>query len=196
MGSFIFHWGVLFFYRGFFIGEFYFFIENFLLGSFIFYRGFFIGEFYFLLGSFIFYWGVLFFIGEFYFLLGSFIFYSGVLFFIGEFYFLLVSFINPWRACAEACAVVVSCVCVCVCMYVCLSAHAILAVCAIKKYNERYHRVKREICGNIKKAFFLKLFYSKVRASFTYLGRGRPSLVDSYSACNVSYTLRYMFAYA
>ena len=24
----------------------------------------------------------------------------------------------------------------------------------------------------------------------------RPSLVDAYSACNVSYTLRYMFAYA
>ena len=40
------------------------------------------------------------------------------------------------------------------------------------KYNERCHRVKRQICGNIKKAFFLKLPYSKVRASFTHLGRG------------------------
>ena len=40
------------------------------------------------------------------------------------------------------------------------------------KYNERYHRVKRQICGNIKIVFFLKLSYSKDRAFFTYLGRG------------------------
>ena len=40
------------------------------------------------------------------------------------------------------------------------------------KYNERYYRVKRQICGNIKKAFFLKLPYSKARAFFTHLGRG------------------------
>ena len=32
--------------------------------------------------------------------------------------------------------------------------------------------LKRQICGNIKKAFFLKLSYSKVRAVFTHLGRG------------------------
>ena len=51
-----------------------------------------------------------------------------------------------------------------------LSGHAILAVRAIKKYNERYHRVKRQICGNIKMAFFIKLSYSKVRV--TYPGRG------------------------
>ena len=58
-------------------------------------------------------------------------------------------------------------------MYVCLSEHAILAVRAVRSiYNERCHRVKRQICGNIKKAFFLKLSYSKVRASFTHLGRG------------------------
>ena len=69
--------------------------------------------------------------------------------------------INPRRACAEGYS---SClVCVCVCLSVCLS------VCM---YNERWHRVKRQICGNIKKAFFLKLSCSKVRASFTYLGRG------------------------
>ena len=43
-------------------------------------------------------------------------------------------------------------------------------------------------------AFFLKLSYSKVRASFTPR-QGRPSLVDVYSACNVSYTLHYMFVY-
>ena len=40
-------------------------------------------------------------------------------------------------------------------------------------------------------AFFLKLSYSKVRAFSPR--QGRPSLVDVYSACNVSYTLRYMF---
>ena len=39
-------------------------------------------------------------------------------------------------------------------------------------YNERCHRVKRQICGNNKMAFFLKWSYSKVRAGFTYLGRG------------------------
>ena len=62
--------------------------------------------------------------------------------------------------------------CLSFCLSVCLSGHAILAVRAIKKYNERYHRVKRQICGNIKMAFFIKLSYSKVRAFFTYLGRG------------------------
>ena len=56
---------------------------------------------------------------------------------------------------------------------------------------------ERQIYGNIiKMAFFLKLSYSKVRAFFTYIPRrGRPSLVDAYSACNVSYTLRYKFFY-
>ena len=56
---------------------------------------------------------------------------------------------------------------------VCLSAHAILAVRAIKSITkDTVVFNKRQICGNIKKAFFLKLSYSKVRASFTYLGRG------------------------
>ena len=61
------------------------------------------------------------------------------------------------------------CVCVCVCVFVCFpysgSTHN-------EKCNERYRRVKRQICGNIKKTFFLKLSYSKVRAFFTHLGRG------------------------
>ena len=58
-----------------------------------------------------------------------------------------------------------------VCHSVCLSGHAILAVRAIKKYNERYHRVKRQICGNIKMACF---FPHKIVLfeSYTYLGRG------------------------
>ena len=58
-----------------------------------------------------------------------------------------------------------------VCMYVCLSEHAILAVRAIRSITKDAI-VLRQICGNIKKAFFLKLSYSKVRAFFTHLGRG------------------------
>ena len=42
--------------------------------------------------------------------------------------------INPRRACAERVTVVVSCVCVC--LYVCLSAHAILAVRAIRSITK------------------------------------------------------------
>ena len=65
----------------------------------------------------------------------------------------------PRRACAERVTVVVSCV---------------TLFCSTRsyKYNERCHRVKRQICGNNKMAFFLKWSYSKVRAGFTYLGRG------------------------
>ena len=85
----------------------------------------------------------------------------------------VTALINPRRACAaRRVTVVVSCVCVF--MYVCLSAHAILAARAIKSITkDTIVLIKRQICGNIKKkAFFLKLSYSKVRASFTYLGRG------------------------
>ena len=44
-----------------------------------------------------------------------------------------------------------------VCMYVYLSEQAVRAIRSITK-------VKRQICGNIKKAFFLKLSYSKTSA--------------------------------
>ena len=72
----------------------------------------------------------------------------------------------------SSCLVCLS-VCMYVCMYVCMSVRTRYSGSTRNsKYNERYHRVKRQICGNIKKAFFLKLSYSKVRASFTYLGRG------------------------
>ena len=78
-----------------------------------------------------------------------------------------------------------------VCMYVCvcLSAHAILAVRAIKNTFV----LSSKFAAILTMAFFFKLFYSKVRAFFTYLGWGGHLLVDAYSACNVSYTLRYMF---
>ena len=72
-----------------------------------------------------------------------------------------------------------------VCVSVCLSAHAILAVHAIRSITkdaivlsvreggrDGRRGGRNQICGNIKMAFFLKLSYSKVRASFTYLGRG------------------------
>ena len=59
-----------------------------------------------------------------------------------------------------------------VCLSVCLSVFPYSGSTRDKKYNERYHRVKRQFCGNIKKVFFFKLSYSKVRAFFTYLGRG------------------------
>ena len=65
------------------------------------------------------------------------------------------------------------CVRMYVCVCVCLSAHAILAVRAIKSVT------KDTVALNVRfpaiiiiMAFFLKLSYSKVRASFTHLGRG------------------------
>ena len=84
--------------------------------------------------------------------------------------------INPRRACAERVTVVVSCVCVCVCvcvsvcMYVC--PNTLFWQYAQLEVQRKMPSVKRQICSNIKKAFFLKLPYSKVRASFTHLGRG------------------------
>ena len=75
---------------------------------------------------------------------------------------------NPRRTLVERVTVVD----LCVCMYVC-HAHAILAVRAIKSV------MKDTVVLNVRfaaiiiiKAFFLKLSYSKVRASFTHLGRG------------------------
>ena len=73
--------------------------------------------------------------------------------------------INPQHACAERVTVVVLCVCVC------LFAHAILAVRAIKSVSKDTFVLTSDLPGNIVMAFFLKLSYSKVRASFTQLGR-------------------------
>ena len=58
-----------------------------------------------------------------------------------------------------------------VCMYVC-HAHAILAVRAIKSVTKDTIVLNVRFAGNIIMVFFLKLSYSKVRASFTHLGRG------------------------
>ena len=60
-----------------------------------------------------------------------------------------------------------------VCLYVCLSAHAILAVRAVRSITKDAIVLSVRFAAIlIKKAFFLKLPYSKVRASFTHLGRG------------------------
>ena len=85
----------------------------------------------------------------------------------------------------------------CVCVSVCLSAHAILAVRAIRSITKDAIVLSIRFAAILKMAFFLKWSYSKV-SGFYSPRQGRPSLVDaySYSACNVSYTLRYMFAYA
>ena len=109
--------------------------------------------------------------------------------------------INPRRACASRVTVVVSCVCVClsVCLSVCMSVRT--------RYLWQYIRVIKRITKDtivlsvtfaaILKWRFSQNVYSKVIYSVFYLPRqGWPSLVDAYSACNVSYTLRYMFAYA
>ena len=59
-----------------------------------------------------------------------------------------------------------------VCMYVCLSEHAILAVRAVRSITKDAIVLSVRFAAIFKKAFFLKLSYSKVRAFFTHLGRG------------------------
>ena len=80
--------------------------------------------------------------------------------------------INPRPACADMVTVVVSCVCVCVCLYVCLSTHAILAVHAIRSITKDNIVLSVRFAAILKWRFFLKLSYLKVRAFFTYFGRG------------------------
>ena len=78
--------------------------------------------------------------------------------------------INPRCACAERVTVVVSCVCVC--LYVCLSEHAILAVCAVRSITKDAIVLSVRFAAILKRRFFFKLSYSKVRVFFTHLGRG------------------------
>ena len=102
---------------------------------------------------------------------------------IGVFGFhFLMNFINPRRTCTARVTVVVVCVCVCVCVCVSVCPQMIFwqYVHVRLKYNEIYHRIKHQICGNIKKAFFFKLSYSKVRA-FLLTSAG-AAIVDAYSA--------------
>ena len=79
----------------------------------------------------------------------------------------------------------------------CLSAHDILAVRAIKNITKDTIALTVRFAAILKWHFSLNCLIRKLERF--YLPRqGQPSLVDaySYSACNVSYTLRYMFAYA
>ena len=80
-------------------------------------------------------------------------------------------------------------------MYVCLSEHAILAVHAIRSITKDAIVLSVRFAAILKRRFSLNCLIRKVEC-FSLTSAGRPSLVDAYSACNVSYTLRYMFAYA
>ena len=80
------------------------------------------------------------------------------------------------------------------CVCVCLSAHAILVVRAIKSITKDTISVR--LAAILKWRFSLNCLIRKLERFLLIPREGRPSLVDAYSACNVSYTLRYMFAYA
>ena len=61
-------------------------------------------------------------------------------------------------------------VCLSVCLY--FRTHAILAVRAVRSITKDAIVLSVRFAAILKKAFFLKLSYSKVRAFFTHLGRG------------------------
>ena len=84
------------------------------------------------------------------------------------------NFINPRHACAARVTVLGLSFCLSFCLSVCLSGHAILAVRAIKSIMKDTIVLSIRFAAILKMAFFIKLFYSKVRAFFffTYLGRG------------------------
>ena len=88
-----------------------------------------------------------------------------------------------------------SLVCVSVCLYVCLSAHAILAVRAIKGITKDTIVLSIRFPAILKWHFSLNCLIQKLE-HFYLPWQDQAFLVDAYSACNVSYTLRYMFAYA
>ena len=82
-----------------------------------------------------------------------------------------------------------------VCVSVCLSAHAILAVRAIKSITKDTIVLSVRFAAILKRRFSLNCLIRKLGV-FHSPRQEWPSLVDAYSSCNVSYTLRYMFAYA
>ena len=75
-----------------------------------------------------------------------------------------------------------------------MSPHAILAVRAITSKTKDTIVLSVEFEAIIKKAFFLKTSGSKVRA-LLLTSVGTAFCLDVKSTCNVSYTLRYTFAY-
>ena len=80
-------------------------------------------------------------------------------------------------------------------MSVCLSAHAILAVRAITSIMKDIIVLNVRFVAILKWRFSLNCFFLKLER-FYLPWQDRAFLVDAYSSCNVSYTLRYMFAYA
>ena len=74
-----------------------------------------------------------------------------------------------------------------VCVSVCLSAHAILAVRAIKSTCTCI--TKDTIVLSVRFAAIIKWRVFLIIRVFYLPRQGRPSLVDAYSACNVSCTV-------
>ena len=97
--------------------------------------------------------------------------------------------INPRHACAARVTVLVLCVCMCV--SVCLFAHAILAVRAIKSIVKDTIVLSVRFAAIFKRRFSLNCLIRKLERFYLPRPR-RPSLVDTYSACNASYTLCYV----
>ena len=76
-------------------------------------------------------------------------------------------------------------------MVVCLSVNAILAVHAIKCLTKDTIVLSVRFAAILKWCFSLNCLIRKLESFFILISAGY-----AYSACNVSYTLRYMFAYA
>ena len=85
------------------------------------------------------------------------------------------------------------CVCVSVCLYVCLSEHTILAVRAIRSITKDAIVLSVRFAAILKRRFSLNCLIRKLE-HFPLTSAGAAIFIDTYSACNVSYTLRYMFA--
>ena len=81
-------------------------------------------------------------------------------------------------------------------MCVCLSGHAILAVRAIKSIMKDTIVLSVRFAAILKWRFSLNCLIRKLERFFYLPRQGQPFLVDANPAWNVSYTLRYMFAYA
>ena len=76
-----------------------------------------------------------------------------------------------------------------------LSAHAILTVRAIKSITKDTIVLSVRFAAILKWRFSLNCLIRKLE-HFLLTSAGAAIFSDAYSACNVSYALRYMFAYA
>ena len=81
-----------------------------------------------------------------------------------------------------------------VCMSFCLSVDAILAVRTIKSIMKDTVILSIRFAAILKWCFSYNCLIQKLERFL--LASAGAAIVDAYSACNVSYTLHYMFAYA